>query len=179
VLVGARLFASADDSVAVWRVSEDVAAGDEVTMADVESVQVRIAEGGAAAAYVSADAPLMPGLRSVRALTAGELLPSSAVMTESVDVPRELPLGVAAAGIPTGLTTGDRVEVWAVPAPDVSRLPSPVLEDVPVVAISGDEPGGISAERQVLVAVPDSVDLAGVLDRLNGATVVLVRIGSD
>lgn len=178
VVVGARLLAAADDTVPVWRVTQGLEAGDPVTADVVEVAHVHFGDSAVARAYLSADGGLAEGLRAGRAVEAGELLPATAVSLGKPAVPRELPLGVTSAGIPTDLASGDRVEVWAVPDFDErDGAARRVLTDVAVTAISASGPTGIAAERQVLVAVPDGVRLGAVLDRLNGADVVLVRVG--
>jgi hypothetical protein len=178
VVVGARLLAAADDTVPVWRVTQGLEAGDPVTADVVEVAHVHFGDSAVAHGYLSADQGLAEGLRADRAVEAGELLPATAVSLGKPVAPRELPLGVTSAGIPTDLGSGDRVEVWAVPDSDErGRAASRVLADVAVTAISASGPTGIAAERQVLVAVPDGVELGAVLDRLNGADIVLVRVG--
>ncbi len=178
VLVASRILAAADDTVAVWRLDDDLEPGQVVTEADLEVADVQFDGDDQAAAYVSADEPLPSGLRTDRALGSGELLPAAALTSEEVAVPRELPLGVSGAGVPSGLAVGDRVDVWAVPADAGTGAPQRVLEGVSVVARSEAGPSGVSADQQVLVALPDGVDLGTTLDALNGQTVVLVRVGS-
>ncbi|MGH3507872.1 MAG: hypothetical protein ACRDO2_11780 [Nocardioidaceae bacterium] len=178
VVVGARLLAAADETVPVWRLTQPLQPGDPVTAEAVEVAHVHFGESGHAAAYLSAEHSLVDGLRAERVLHAGELLPADAVSSDDVAVPRQLPLGVSAAGIPTGLAAGDRVDVWAVPeATGRAAASSLVLAEVTVVALSQAGPSGIATERQVLVTVADEVDLGAALDRLNGASVVLVRVG--
>jgi hypothetical protein len=180
VVIGARLLAAADDTVPVWRMTGDIQAGAEVTPTDVAVAHVHFDDSGAAAAYLAADGPLPTGLRAEHPLTSGELLAVSAVGSEDVAVPRQLPLGVTAAGVPTGLGTGDLVDVWAMPPSDAESAQDAgsvrVLQEVTVAGMSDAGPSGIASDRQVLVAVPDDVDLAAVLDQLAGSTVVLVRV---
>ena len=174
VLVGARLLANDDDTTSAWRMTADVRPGEPITAADVDLVDVRLPD--ATNVYLVAAGEFPTGLQAIRPVSSGELLPASAVSSEgALAAPRELPLGVAAAGVPPGLGVGDVVDVWAVPPTDAAARPLSVLVEVPVVGLSGDATGGLSAERQVLVSVPESVDVATVLARLNGASVVLVR----
>jgi hypothetical protein len=178
VVVGSRLLAAADDTIPVWRLTGDIQAGAEVAPTDVEVAHVHFDDSSTAATYLAADSPLPAGLRAAHPLTSGELLAASSVDSEDVAVPRQLPLGVTAAGVPTGLGTGDVVDVWAVPPPDAPASGSArVLQGVTVVGMSDAGPSGIASDRQVLVAVPEDVDLATALDELSGSTVVLVRVG--
>jgi hypothetical protein len=178
VVLGGWLLAAADDTVPVWRVTAPLESGDELTAASVSVARVRLSGDAAASAYLSAETALPAGLRVERPLAPGELVPLAAVSESAVQVPRRLPLGVSAAGVPSGLEPGDVVDVWAVPAADTRQAASSrVLAGVRVGALSDPGPSGIAGDRQVLVEVPDHVDLARVLDELNGAAVVLVRVG--
>lgn len=177
VLLGGWLLAAADDTVPVWRVTAPLEPGDALTAASVSVAQVRLPDD-AAAAYLSAESTLPDGLRVDRPIAAGELVPVAAVSDGTVQAPRRLPLGIAAAGVPSGLAPGDVVDVWAVPPADArGATSSRVLAGVRVSALSDPGPSGIAGDRQVLVDVPDGVDLGQVLDDLNGAAVVLVRVG--
>jgi hypothetical protein len=178
VLVGARLLAAADDTVPVWRLADDVQPGDELTPADVDVAHVHFEDAAAATTYLTAEEALPDGLLAERPLAAGELIPAAAVGSGDVTVPRELPLGVTAAGVPGGLGTGDLVDVWAVPPADAPTATSArVLHGVRVAAVSDAGASGIASDRQVVVAVGEGVELGPILDQLRGATVVLVRVG--
>jgi hypothetical protein len=177
VVVGARVLSGADETTPVWQVTTDLRAGQQIMPSDVAVVDLRLTEA-AVEPYVVADGPFPTGRWLSRPLSSGELVPASALSTGGGAASRELPLGVAAAGVPTGLAVGDVVDVWAVPPTDSHAEPAAVLMGVTVVGLSGDDPGGLSSERQVLVSIPDSVDLSMVLDAVNGASVVLVRKAS-
>ena len=58
VVAGAQLLAAADDSVAVWSTTGDLAVGAEVTAGDLESRQVRFVDAADLDRYVAADQPL-------------------------------------------------------------------------------------------------------------------------
>ena len=60
VVAGARLLASADDTVAVWAVIDDMGAGDLVSESDLEVRRVRFADDADLARYFRADDQL-PG----------------------------------------------------------------------------------------------------------------------
>ena len=75
VVLGARLMATADDTVPVWALARDLPAGATVSSADLESRNVRFPDGATADAYLSASDPVPSGARLARAVSAGELLP--------------------------------------------------------------------------------------------------------
>ena len=179
VLVGAKVLGAADDTVAVWRVQRDVPAGFPLSSADVVLTRVHFADGSARDSYLSADEALPSGARLTRELSAGELLAVQAITTDTSAAPDELPIAVNDAGLPVGLSPGDRVDVWAVAASDrTTTEPVQVLQDVAVTAVSGAGPGGLGVDREILVALSDGTDVAQVLAELNGASVVLIQNGT-
>jgi hypothetical protein len=180
IVVGARVLASADDTVAVWQLSRDIPAGSPVSSSDVQVTRVHFEDPAVASQYVLAD-QLVGAERAGRDLRAGELLALSALTSAAAPAIRQLPLGVEASHAPADLRAGDHVEVWAVPSPSVggareSAAPSLVLRDVTVLSVGSGAAGG-SAERQVLVGLVPRTDVGAVLQQINGASVVLVRLG--
>jgi hypothetical protein len=178
VLIGAKLLASANDTVAVWAVDDDVSAGMSVGAGDVHAVRIHFADGAEADRYLAASQPFPAGTVLTRDFGAGELLSVSGVTTDGRAAPDELPLGVAAAGLPADLHSGDHVDVWAVPTQNSSTTPTTkVLGDVIVMTVGAAGQGGLESTREILVALPADVDVAHVLGSLRDASVVLVRIG--
>jgi hypothetical protein len=112
VLVGAKFLGDADDSVAVWSVSDDMGAGDTVGDADVVARNVRFVQASDADRYVAADEPLPDDATLTRDVGAGELLPRSAIGTSSETTLKTLTFEFEGAGVPAGLTQGDRVDVY-------------------------------------------------------------------
>ncbi len=178
VVVGARLLAAADDTVSVWALSDDLAAGSAVDAGDVSVVDVHFDSSAAAERYVSADDPLPSGMHLTRDVGAGELLATSALSADPDSAPAQLPLAVAPAGMPSDLAAGDRADLWAVPTDDNPAAPTMVLDGVTVVSVSTAGPGGVGSQRQVLVTIPTTADIARVLAALRGADVVLIRTDS-
>ena len=112
VLVGAKFLGDADDSVAVWSVSDDMGAGDTVGDADVVARNIRFVQASDADRYVAADEPLPDDATLTRDIGAGELLPRSAIGTSSETTLKTLTFEFEGAGVPAGLTQGDRVDVY-------------------------------------------------------------------
>ncbi len=177
LLVGAKVLAAADDSVAVVRVERSLIGGSAITTGDIGVTRVHFEDASDAQQYVSAVSSLPLGARLTRDVAAGELLSVSAVTTDGGVAPQQLPLGVPEAGVPIGLSPGNRVDVWAVPTPDptLRRSPVSVLRDVTVTAVTGAGPGGLGADRQVLVALPDGADVGRALGLLTSMSVVLIQ----
>ncbi len=114
VVLGARVLAAADDTVAVWAAAGDLGTGSVLQAADLRSVQVRL--GDEAQAYVSADAPPPVGWVLLRPVGAGELLPvSAASATPPGPVLRQVTVAVERFHAPTDLARGHRVDVYVTP----------------------------------------------------------------
>lgn len=181
ILVGAKVLAAADDTVAIWSLRGDLAAGMVVGPGDVTAVNVHFAESSDASRYISADGPLSAGLHLVHDVGAGELLASSAISDDTTTAPAQLPLAVGTAGMPRDLTAGNRVDLWAVPVDGGGQQrvqkPVQVLEAVTVVSVGSAGPAGAGSEREVLVTLPFDANVAAVLAHLRGADVVLIRGG--
>ena len=177
VLLGARVVGAADATVPVWAVAGDLAAGSELTTADLVAVDVRLDD--AADAYVSTGTD-PAGLTLGRAVRAGELLPLSALKEPANVVHLALP--VQSGYVPPDLRRGELVDVYAVAHPTAGAPVSGgagvglVVSRAPVQAISGRSEGVLSASTttvQVVVAVT-AEDAPDVLAATGGQPLVVV-----
>jgi len=181
VLLGARVLAGADDTVAVWSVGHDVPAGASIDRGDLVVTRVHFA-AGSADRYLPASAEPEPGATATHDLAAGELLPRSAVAVGADTDLVEVPLSVAPDDLPASVRQGAIVDVWvtpAAPATSADRVRARLaLEDVVVVAVpvAGDSLGPRTTQ-QVIVGVDESSagDLAEALGLLADGRVVLTR----
>lgn len=162
VLVGARVIAAADESTTVWALQHDLAPGSLLQSDDMKKVQVRL--------YANADTYLSgassPAGRVLnRAVSAGELLPKSALASRSAYV--TLALSVPAQRVPTALAHGQAINVYATQPESAgsqstgSGSSQPVVtlvaEAVAVAAVSGRGSGALTVSTsalQVSVKVP-------------------------
>lgn len=181
MVVGARLLAAADDTVAVWSVRAEVADGASLSVDMLAAEQVRFADAEAASLYVPASAGLPERAVAGHALGAGELLPRTAVVSGDPAPVFELPVVVGASGAPEDLNIGEVVDVWVVPETPSAGSSAQAQLVVPrarVLAASRDSgPLGESATRQVLLGLdaPAAASLQTVLSQLSSGTVVLIR----
>jgi hypothetical protein len=181
VLLGARLLAAADDTVAVWSLREDVPAGTTITASQLERVDLRFGSADVAARYLSAGQPLPEGMVLTREVAAGELLPRAALGAGAATAVVEVPVAVPSEAVPASVRAGEVVDVWVTPDGDggVTRAVL-VLEGVRVVSAprSGSALGP-STTRQVVVGVPADEQgvLASALARLATGSAVLVKRG--
>lgn len=177
VVVGARVFAAADDTTAVWAFAHDVPAGSVLGADDLTQVRVHFDGAVARGPYLAGSEPSPVGRVVAADVDAGSMVAASLLVADAVQ-PAELPLAVAAVDLPAGLAVGDHVQVWAVPVGAGERDASLVFDDVRVVSVASGDALAASAEQQVMVALEPGVDLSGPLAALSGARVVLVRVGS-
>lgn len=173
VVVGARVLASADDTVSIWAARGDLVAGSEVSADDVVAVRVRFREGERLDHYLSADEAWDSERVLLRDVSAGELVPAAATGDEPADDVRLVPVAVAPTAVPPGVGAGSVVDVWAAGVEDIagatgtgeddatgSSAPSSdallVLEGVRVIdAPDQSSQVGSIAERQLVLEVPD------------------------
>jgi hypothetical protein len=181
VVLGSRLFARADDTVAVWGLRHDVPAGAPLTADDLRPVRVHF-DGSGADGYLSAASAPDPGATAAHDLTAGELLPRSAVVADGGEAVVEVPLSVAPDDLPASLERGSTVDVWVLPdtpaAGDERIRARLALDDVVVVAVpsAGDSLAPRSSQQVIIGVAADQADtLADALGQLAGGRVVLTR----
>jgi hypothetical protein len=165
VLIGARVVSAADATVPVWAAAGDLAAGTVLTPDDLVRVEVRLDD--VAGRYLAAST--RPGGRTLaRAVHRGELVPRSALDRPPALV--QLALPVQAGYVPPGLDRGRLVDVYAVSGnasatstgsaggdTGKSSAVTPVLQAVPVQAVSGRAQGVLSTPTttvQVVVSLP-------------------------
>ena len=184
VVLGARLLAAADDTVAVWAVAADLPTGASVDEGDLERREVRFPDKATADGYVGADASLPDDATLDRDVSAGELLPRSAFARNSGEDLVEIPVSVVSDDLPATVRQGSVVDVWV--TPKVSAVAGtkvkavPVLSDVVVVAVPRTTAGlAPQTTRQVIVGVPADreQDLASALGGMSDGRVVIARKG--
>ena len=177
VVVGAKVFADADERVEVWSVTRDLGADTPLTDDDVAVVAVRLDE--VAGGYVSADEDL-EGLVLSRPLGKGELLPVSAVARSDADDQRRVVIEVDRFGV-AGLAKGRVVDLYVVretPSSEPPAAPELVLAGVTVgedVKSGGSAFGGSGSKAGVTLLV-DQVDVPEVIDAVAHGSVYVVQV---
>jgi hypothetical protein len=181
VLLGARVLAGADDTVAVWSLRHDVPAGTTIDRDDLVVARVHFT-GAGADRYVPAAAMPDPGSTATHDLGAGELLPRSAVATQDRAGLVEVPLSVAPDDLPASVRQGATVDVWVtpkVPGPGDDRVTARLaLDGVVVVAVPAARDSlAPRTTQQVVVGVDEdrAGDLGDALGQLADGRVVLTR----
>jgi hypothetical protein len=177
-VVGARLLASADNTIAVWTAAHDLPAGSRITQADLASTSVHFADIAGSEHYLLTSSPLPDAVRIGSDVAAGELVARSSLDERAAYAP-QLPLGVPTADVPSDLVPGQHVAVWAVPVDGDDRgQVIKVFADVLVVDVSGRASAGASGDRQVLLEVGSVEEVDAALRQLAGRRTILVRVGA-
>lgn len=156
IVVGAQVFAAADDTTQVWSARRDLGVGTEVAREDLVPLEVRLSDR-VLRRYLAPGDDLPAGGRLSRPVGAGELVAASA-FGETGPGLVAVPVAVPAGAVPASLVTGSVVDVW-VTAGDRGEPAVPALEDVVVLeAPEVDDVLGGSGERRLVVGVPAGHD---------------------
>ena len=181
VVAGARVVGAADETVPVWSLRADLAAGQPVAADDLVATRVRFADPGELGRYLPADRPLPAGATLARAVGEGELLPRDALGEAGRSGVSTLPLVLPALAVPPDLVPGSRVDVWAVTEqPSGGFRAATVLEDVEVVAVPAAADGfAAGVERQLLLGIGAGQEeaVAATLEAAASGTLTVQRRG--
>jgi hypothetical protein len=161
VVVGARVFAAVDDTVAVWAVSEESGAGDTLDAGDLVSRRVLFADTGDLGGYFRVDDELPADLTLLRGVGEGELLPRGAIGTAAQAGTVRVPVAVDTEQVPGSVGAGSVVDVYLVrrgqETGEAASEGGPALAEVTVLeAPALEESFGTSGKRQLVLAVPDA-----------------------
>lgn len=177
VVLGARVLAAADDTVAVWAVTDDVGPGATLGEDDLVAVRVGFGDETDLDRYLRADERLPAGAVALRGLGAGELLPRAAIGDADAAATVRLPLDVEPHLVPGTVGAGSVVDVWvgtrgrrAGPSADPA-LPAVTVVDAP----PAEQSIAVSGTRQLVLAVADE-QVGPFLALLDGAEEPVVRV---
>jgi Flp pilus assembly protein CpaB len=181
VVLGARVVASADDTVPVWSLRHDVPAGSSLTAEDVTVTRVHFESVDDADRYFDGDQTLPSDWVAEHDLVAGELLAESALAKPESRAVDQLSLPVTEGLYPVDLASGDRVDVWVTPDESIDQNLAAVLllKDVAVLDVDAAGSSLDDTSTVVLVAL-DAVDddtLGQLLAAIPSGSVQLIRKG--
>ena len=178
VLVGARVLASADDTVAVLAARDSLAAGQRVGPEDFTEVRLRFSSAEDADRYLDAADELPAGAVLLRPVGSGELVPRTAVSSDEPGLV-ELPLSLDPGRVPSSVRTGSVVDVWVSGDGEGAGRTEQLLTGVPVLSVSRAGGLGSGGLRQVVVGIPaaDESSLGEVVGRLHGSLLLVRRPG--
>jgi hypothetical protein len=177
VVAGAKLLASADDTVPVWTASTDLAPGAPLSAADLEQHRVRFADADEAGGYFAGTAP--PEGVLIRGVAAGELVPRAAVGDARASGTVQVPLAVDPEQVPPSVGPGSVVDVYVLGAAGGRGSGAePVLGAVSVVDAPAVADSLVtSGKRQLVLAVPedDAHRFFGTVGAVDSPTLTVVR----
>lgn len=184
-VLGARVFAAADDTVPMFVAAQPLKPGDRLTASNLRRVDVQL--GDSTTTYLSASTGVPADGWVRRSVPQGELVPSAAVGGRSDVGVQAVSVKVDATSV-TGLAVGSVVDVWVSPRDpattqerylDAQRL----LEGVSVASVPTDRTtfGAASGTAAVQLLVPgDRVGMViGAMDKLSRVTLVPVAGSSS
>ncbi len=158
VVAGARLLASADDTVGVWSASSDLVPGTLVQADDLTETRVRLSDD-ALAGYLPVSEGLPEGLVAGRSVGAGELVPRSALEPADEVDRTTVSLSVPTHQVPSAVRAGSVVDIWVVPEQGTGRDAGDAEKILTEVVVVEAPPvpegfGSVGSDRQLVVAVP-------------------------
>jgi hypothetical protein len=152
VLLGARVVANARHTFPRVAAKRDLAAGTVLTASDLAIAQVRL-PGAAGHAYL-ADLARALGKQLAQPVSAGELVPRSALSVAAARTTVTVPL---ASGAAPDLHKGERIEMWLSTAACSSVV---LLLDEPVQGVHADAGGSLaegSDAQDVVLSLPPTL----------------------
>ena len=160
ILATTWLVQKARGGESVYQLNAPVAQGQPIQASVLSIVSARTGS----TAYLEAGA-LPEGAVATRTLSAGELLPRDAVASAASLDRRQVVINVATR-IPSSVSTGSTVEVWAVDSPDTplssQTEPRMIASSAIILSISEPDTTLVNRAQSVEISVPES-DLDTVL----------------
>lgn len=169
MFIGARVMASGEETVTLWRASSELAPGSPLT--GVEAVVVSL--NGAQAPYFRG--LTQPSGVVVRPIGAGEFIPSAAISTLPLADLRVVTAPVDPLHVAIGLNAGDQVDVWSSSRDSGPVLPPTlILSGLTVRAVASDVVG-TGGEIGVVLLVPVS-QVPDLIKAIRNGVIDLVKV---
>jgi hypothetical protein len=152
-VVGAWFVIESSKITEVYLVTKsDLASGTALSQENLESAELVLFERGGQ--YLQ-EGELPLGAYLTRTISAGEVIPKSAVTTQALDDYSNIVL-TPSVEISSAITPGSKVSVWASPALDYQSFGEPAIAalDVEVVQVRQPEGSFASASKSVEIRVP-------------------------
>lgn len=148
MFIGAKVMASGEETVTLWRASSQLAPGSELT--GVEAVVVAL--NGAQEPYFRG--LIQPSGVVVRPIGAGEFIPSAAISALLPADSRVVTVPVDPLHVAIGLNAGDQVDVWSSSQDPGSVVPPTLVLSGLTVREVASEVVGTGGEIGVVLLVP-------------------------
>ena len=187
--LGARVIASADQTVEVWALKSDVSLAPSVPLNQSVLVarSVRFTSQVDADKYVSAREEIPEGARMLRAVGEGEFLPRDSWTNKPDKDLKDAPIPVTPALLPKSLHAGDRIDIYFVPTNDDTFPPKRgVLATSNVIVVelpTGEGFSGSETSATIRVA-PDELSKGMTVEQLvanssNAKAVIIKHVAPE
>lgn len=165
MFIGAQVVSGDEAGNMVWRAARDMSVGS--TPSHVEAV--RVSDPQLAQNYISADQPITGTLRWP--ISAGELVPLSALAPAAVRDVRSITIPVDEVHMPVALAAGDRVDLWVTSEGGIASLISPAV----LVQEVSRESVGMGGHVAVVLEVPTN-EVSPIVVAINTGDIDLVSV---
>lgn len=174
ILTISHLISAAGARTDAVALSHDVLAGKQLTLDDLEVVQVAVPSTGS---YVNSIESAL-GIKTTRNMSAGELIPVSLQTTSTSANLRSVSLPIKAGHLPN-LQPGDLVDIWSTPSSDGLQIPGPpvLLSKAATVA---DAPAEIdpNSDTALSVLIPKN-EVAKIVAALRDGQIDIALLGQN
>jgi hypothetical protein len=175
MFIGARVMASGEETVTLWRATSDLAVGSNPV--SVEPIVVAL--GGTEESYFQGLNP-PPGVL-VRPVGVGEFIPAAALGSANEMPVRVVTVPVDPLHVAIGVNPGDQVDVWASAdssnvstSAQASIAPNKVLSHITVIEIAR-EVVGTGGDIGVVLSVPEA-DVPALVMAMRTGVIDLVKV---
>ncbi|GAA1946390.1 SAF domain-containing protein [Microbacterium deminutum] len=169
---------AARQTAPVFAAAHTIVPGEPVTRDDLEVVDVGL---GQLADTYFAPAGLVDGLIATRTITAGELVPASAV-DEAATARTTSVVVRSAVDVPASVAAGTVVEVWAAPMLERGKFDVPriLVADATVVSVTRDDSmiGGGSASLELVIPRADVAAILAAMSDESALSIVPTGAGT-
>jgi len=174
ILTISHLISAAGARTDAVALSHDVLVGKQLTLDDLEVVQVAVPSTGS---YVNSIESAL-GIKTTRNMSAGELIPVSLQTTSTSANLRSVSLPIKAGHLPN-LQPGDLVDIWSTPSSDGLQIPGPpvLLSKAATVA---DAPAEIdpNSDTALSVLIPKN-EVAKIVAALRDGQIDIALLGQN
>lgn len=175
LIAAMAITSQANRSVVVWSAKGELAVGDVIAKSDLAPTKVLLPENSLK--YLSDSAKLV-GSVVTRRIGSGELIPSAALsrVAHALDL-RSVPFKVGRNDLPVDLLTGQNIDLYVLPAKDVSSLKpieTRMVAHNVIVENIDSKARDIGGDIGIVLKIPDG-SVLGILTAVAAGRAVVVR----
>ena len=179
LICAAIINTSANRSISVWRATENLAPGSIIGSQSIAATRVLLPEN--AEKYLSSDAQI-EGAMVLRAIAVDELIPAFAVASDVDSTLMRVPISVPSSFLPYGLSSGDLVDIYAIPSSPTSIAGNPeaqsselLIEGVGIEGVDSTSKD-LGGSTTLTLLIPESVVKKFLSGLVNQQPIVVKRL---